>query len=165
MAEAGHPDRVYPAIAEAYSRNTICVGYGTAGVVHALGKSGLEVPREVAERLRRDALADADRLAPGLINGLAGIAWVPADRGHLEEAAHLLDLAQKHPIIEGCATYAEGSAGVALALASRYGHTATRCTWTARSPSPTRCRRTPGSSRCSASTTRSACSTAGPASP
>lgn len=123
MADVERPGWVYPTIAEGFLSNTLCVSYGTTGVVHALRKSGLEVPETVVSRLCRDAMDQADRLAPGLFVGLAGIAWVLADSGRLEEAGHLLDLAVKHPVLAESATFATGCAGVALASAALYGHT------------------------------------------
>lgn len=123
MADPDHPLRIYPTIAEGYTTNTLCVGYGTAGVIHALRASGLDIPDAAVERLRREAVDRADELAPGLLAGLAGIAWVLADCGLPEEAGHLLDLAAKHPLTERNATYAEGGAGVAMASGALFGHT------------------------------------------
>lgn len=123
MADADHPLRMYPTVAEGYAANTICVGYGTAGVIHALRKSDLDVPPEALERVRREAVDQAGSLGPGLMTGLAGIAWVLADSGLPEEAEYLLGLAIKHPITEQNATFAEGAAGVAMAAAALFGHT------------------------------------------
>ncbi|WP_432838231.1 class III lanthionine synthetase LanKC [Dactylosporangium sp. CA-092794] len=123
MADVDNPERVFPTIAEGYAANTVCVAYGTAGVVHALRRAGRPLPDGLLDRLRRDALDKAADLAPGLYVGTAGIAWVLADCGLLEEAAHLLAMAEQHPVTGDCATMFGGSAGVALAHLAFYGHT------------------------------------------
>ncbi|MDH6580168.1 class III lanthionine synthetase LanKC [Kitasatospora sp. MAP5-34] len=123
MADAGHPARMFPTIAEGYQTNTLCLAYGAAGVVHALHRAGRPLPEGVLARLGREALAGADALAPGLYVGLAGIARVLADQGRLDEARALLDTADRHPLTESCATLYGGSAGVALAHLALYGHT------------------------------------------
>jgi hypothetical protein len=123
MADAGHPDRVFPTVPEGYQTNTLCVAYGTAGVVHALRQAGRPLPDGVADRLRRDALASAGQLGPGLQVGLSGIAWVLADLGLLAEARDLLAAADRHRLTSECATLYGGSAGVALAHLALYGHT------------------------------------------
>ncbi|WP_069811738.1 class III lanthionine synthetase LanKC [Streptomyces sp. TP-A0874] len=123
MAEPDHPDRVFPTVAEGYTANSLCVAYGTAGVVHALHKAGRAVPEGVLERLRSDALAEAGDLPPGLHFGLAGIAWVLADQGLLTEATDLLARATEHPLTGSCATLAGGAAGVALTHLALHRHT------------------------------------------
>ncbi|MFE1959318.1 class III lanthionine synthetase LanKC [Streptomyces sp. NPDC059479] len=125
MADLGHPDRVFPTIPDGYRTNTLCVAYGTAGVVHALGRAGRALPDGLLERLRRDALAARNDLAPGLYVGLAGIARTLADRGLLDEARELLTVADRHPLTTGAAsaTLYGGSAGLALAHLALYGRT------------------------------------------
>ena len=123
MADADHPERVFPTVVRGYQTNTLCVAYGTAGVIHALARAGRPLPDGVLERLRRDALAARGELAPGLHVGLAGIAWVLADRGLLDEARDLLALAGRHPLTGECATLSNGSAGVALTHLALYGRT------------------------------------------
>lgn len=123
MAEPGHPDRVYPTIPQGFASNTLCVAYGTAGVVHALRRSGRPVPDDIVARLRRDTVRSIPDLAPGLLYGLAGIAWVLADLGHVDEAVDLLAEADRHPLVGARATYGSGSAGLAMAHLALYGHT------------------------------------------
>ena len=123
LADLDHPLRVFPTSPEGHQTNTVCVAYGTAGVVHALRRAGIALPEGLLERLRRDALESVDKLGPGLYVGLAGIAWVLADCGLLDEARHLLKAADDHPLVDENATLFGGSAGVALAHLALYGHT------------------------------------------
>ncbi|MFF7194318.1 lanthionine synthetase LanC family protein [Streptomyces sp. NPDC008079] len=125
MADPAHPDRVFPTIAEGYQSNTQCLAFGTAGVVHALTRAGRALPDGVLERLRHDALGGVGKLPPGLFAGTAGIAWVLADQGMLDEARDLLTAADRHPIIASgaSATLYGGTSGVALTHLAMYGHT------------------------------------------
>jgi tRNA A-37 threonylcarbamoyl transferase component Bud32 len=123
MAEVDHPDRIFPTIAQGYYTNTLCVAYGTAGVVHALRRADQALPKGVLDRLRRDALTNVDKLAPGLYVGSSGIAGVLAECGLLDEARDLLAAADRHPLTGECATLYGGAAGVALAHLVLYGHT------------------------------------------
>jgi tRNA A-37 threonylcarbamoyl transferase component Bud32 len=129
-ADPEHPDRLFPTGPTAYSTNQLCVAHGAAGVVHALGRAGVELPAGVLERLTRDALDQSGSLPPGLHTGLAGIAWVLADHGCLDEAAKLLELADAHPLLAersdgtaDVATLAHGRAGVALTHLALHRHT------------------------------------------
>ncbi|MFJ3196802.1 class III lanthionine synthetase LanKC [Streptomyces griseoviridis] len=123
MAEADHPRRVFPTVPEGHLSNTLCLAYGTAGVVHALRRAGTPLPDSVLGRLRTDALGAVDSLGPGLWTGLAGIARVLADCGHTQEAVDLLAAADRHPLTRSDATLAGGGAGVALTHLALYGHT------------------------------------------
>lgn len=123
MTDLENPDRVYPTVPRGFAANTLCVLYGTAGVVHALRRAGRTLPDGVVGRFRRDAAGSAGRLAPGLYTGLAGIAWVLADLGFVDEARDLLTMADQHPLTRESATLSGGSAGVALAHLALYGHT------------------------------------------
>nr|BFE70241.1 hypothetical protein GCM10020092_035420 [Actinoplanes digitatis] len=123
MADLDHPDRVFPTIPQGYASNTVCLAYGTAGVVHALRRLDRPLPPGLLERLRRDALAGAADLGPGLFAGTAGIARVLADCGLTEEAGTLLAAADRHPLTASSATLFGGSAGVALTHLALFGHT------------------------------------------
>ncbi|MEU6621012.1 class III lanthionine synthetase LanKC [Streptomyces litmocidini] len=113
-ADAGRPEWAFPPSPEAFRTNNVCLAYGTAGVVHALHRAGVEVPEEIRERLRRDALALRDALPPGLLVGSAGIARVLAGLGRPDEAVDLLRDADGHPLTVACGTLAGGRAGVGL---------------------------------------------------
>ena len=114
MADLGRQDWVFPPSPQAFGSNTVCVAYGTAGVVHALHRAGVSIPDDIEKRLRHDALARRDELPPGLNTGTAGIARVLAQLGHLDEAIDLTQRADKHPLTASCTTLAGGRAGVGL---------------------------------------------------
>jgi hypothetical protein len=123
MADLDHPTRVFPTIPSGYARNTVCLAYGTAGVVHSLRRLDRPLPAGLLERLRRDAHDSAPDLGPGLFTGTAGLARVLADAGLLDDAEALLANADGHPLTGTSATLSGGSAGVALTHLALYGHT------------------------------------------
>jgi len=112
IADPDRPDWVFPPPPQAFATNTVCVAYGTAGVVHALRRAGVPIPEMIEKRLRHDAFALREQLPPGLDVGTAGIARVLAGLGHLDEAIDLTQGAEIHPITASCATLAGGRAGV-----------------------------------------------------
>ncbi|MFD5560967.1 class III lanthionine synthetase LanKC [Kitasatospora griseola] len=122
-ADPEHPLRTFPTVPQGYGSNTLCVVYGAAGVLHALNRCGIEAPEGALERLRRDALADAGKLAPGLYVGLSGIAWVLAEHGLIDEARSLLDTADAHPLVGQSATLHGGAAGLAMGHLALYRRT------------------------------------------
>ncbi|MET8154325.1 class III lanthionine synthetase LanKC [Actinoplanes sp. NPDC049668] len=123
MADLTDERRVFPTIPQGHQSNTVCVAYGTAGVVHALHRAGRALPDGLIERLCRDALRQAGELGPGLFAGLAGIAQVLAATGRLDEARELLAVADRHPLTGSCATIFAGAAGVAQTHLSLYWRT------------------------------------------
>ncbi|MEC3992722.1 class III lanthionine synthetase LanKC [Actinacidiphila sp. DG2A-62] len=123
MADPERADTLFPTVPDGYASNTVCVAYGSAGVLHALRHGGVAVDERVVARFRRDALAAAESRPPGLHVGLAGIAWVLADHGRLDEARDLLAAATAHPLTAGRAGFGEGAAGVAMTHLSLFGHT------------------------------------------
>lgn len=118
LAAVARPDGdawIYPPGPEGYATNTLCLAHGTAGVLLALHRWGAEVPPPVLARFRRDALAAADSLPPGLQAGTAGIAWTLTELGLHGEAESLLDRARSHPLLERSTLLGHGAAGVGLA--------------------------------------------------
>ncbi|WP_354637099.1 class III lanthionine synthetase LanKC [Kitasatospora camelliae] len=115
MARPDGRDWVFPPSPRGYAVNTHCLEHGTAGVLLALHRSGTEIPDELVERLRRDALDHAPKLAPGLQNGTAGLAWVLAELGLPTEAEELLDASLRHPLSLASAHLAHGASGIGLA--------------------------------------------------
>ncbi|MEU3464507.1 class III lanthionine synthetase LanKC [Streptomyces sp. NPDC006733] len=113
-ADTRRSDWVFPPSPQAFHTNTVCVAYGTAGVVHALHRAGVPVPEEIGKRLLVDSWALRDQLPPGLNAGMAGIARVLAQLGRLDEATDLLQSAHNHPLTRTCTTLADGRAGVGL---------------------------------------------------
>ncbi|MEV0192840.1 class III lanthionine synthetase LanKC [Kitasatospora purpeofusca] len=115
LADPDRSDWVFPPSPQAFRTNTVCLAYGTAGVVHALHRAGVPVPDEVRKRLREDALSAAETLPPGLAVGSAGAGRALARTGHLDEAVDLLRAADRHPLAATTTTLAGGRAGVGLA--------------------------------------------------
>jgi tRNA A-37 threonylcarbamoyl transferase component Bud32 len=124
------PYRMFPTVPQGYATNTLCVAFGAAGVVHALHHAGLPVEDRVIERLRREALADRAELPPGLHFGTAGIGWVLAEVGLLEEASELVTAASSHPTVVlpdsggfGTGAWGGGTAGIGAAWLALYAYT------------------------------------------
>ncbi|MFJ6904902.1 class III lanthionine synthetase LanKC [Streptomyces griseoluteus] len=115
-------DVVFPTVPRGYESNTRSVAYGTAGVLHALRLAGRETDPTILSRLAESALRERHDAAPGITVGSAGVAWVLADHGMIEEARALLDAAERHPVLAQRATLGEGTAGVALTHLALYGH-------------------------------------------
>jgi hypothetical protein len=122
LLDSGYPDGTVPLGPRSYATNVLSLAHGLAGVVHALGNAGAPV-RELLDRLRRESLRDAGQLPPGLDVGLAGIAWVLARHGLIDEAKALLVEADAHPLLAGRATLGQGRAGVGLAHLALFGQT------------------------------------------
>jgi class III lanthionine synthetase len=114
-ADPDDPDRMFPTVPRGYETNTLCAAYGAAGVVHALHHAGLPVDERVVRRLRDEAWRRRTALPPGLHFGVAGIGWVLAERGLLEEATALVGAAAAHPALASSATWGAGVAGVGAA--------------------------------------------------
>ncbi|MCO6010976.1 class III lanthionine synthetase LanKC [Actinoallomurus purpureus] len=123
MAEPDHPVRVYPTNPLGHQTDTRAVAAGTAGVLHALHRSGRICDPVVVRRLRDDALAAAPTSAPGLLYGSAGIACVLAELGESDAAETLLASAAAHPLNSTSATLGGGAAGTALGLLVHHRHT------------------------------------------
>ncbi|MFG2140748.1 class III lanthionine synthetase LanKC [Streptomyces sp. NPDC048650] len=114
-ADTGNGVTLFPTVPDGFATNTLGVRHGSAGVLHALQRSGTEVPDAIVARFTRDALASRTVLPPGLFSGSAGLSWVLAEAGRLDEAAALLGCAVDHPVLRDCPDFAHGRAGVAMA--------------------------------------------------
>jgi hypothetical protein len=115
MADHGDPDALFPTVPFGHATNRLCLAYGTAGVIHALHTAGRKLPRVVIDRFRADALRCRADLPTGLHTGSAGIAWVLAELGSIDEAETLLAAADDSPLAQTRATLGEGTAGLAMA--------------------------------------------------
>ena len=120
MTDPAHSSRMVPTVPRAFETNMSCVAYGIAGLVHALHVTGSDVPQEIVARFRKEALANRGELPPGLHVGSAGVAWVLAERGYLDEATELLGDADRNPILLQSTTLGEGVAGVGLTHLAMY---------------------------------------------
>jgi tRNA A-37 threonylcarbamoyl transferase component Bud32 len=122
--------RMYPTAPQGYATSTLCVAFGAAGVVHALHHAGLPVDERVVARLRRESLERRHELPPGLHFGTAGIGWVLAERGQLDEAVELVAAAGAHPtLVEpdtggyGTGAWSGGTAGLGTAQLALHAYT------------------------------------------
>ncbi|WP_283137509.1 class III lanthionine synthetase LanKC [Rhizohabitans arisaemae] len=108
-------DRVFPTVPRGYETNLLSVAYGLAGILHALQVTGSTIPAELVERLRVQAVNGGADLPPGLHIGAAGVGWILADLGLLDEAGDLLTGAARHPVLGTSTTLGEGRAGIGMA--------------------------------------------------
>lgn len=120
-ADPGRADWLFPPPAEAFTTNTHCLAYGSAGVLHALHDARVPIPPELTDRFRRDVLAAAGDLPTGLQDGLAGIAVVLAELGDLDLAHDLIDRALRTPPTGGGLWF--GAAGTGYAALRVADHT------------------------------------------
>ncbi|GAA3903190.1 class III lanthionine synthetase LanKC [Streptomyces gulbargensis] len=117
-ATPGREDRFFPGdIAQfATAGGGMSVGYGTAGVLHALREVGAPRCPEAEDRLLRYAKEPGSGTPLGFYDGLVGVAWTLDRLGHTAAALELaaLVLEQDHdalaPDLHG------GTAGIGLAL-------------------------------------------------
>jgi hypothetical protein len=114
VADPHHPDHVFRWAPQGYLTNALSVADGLAGVVHALHTARVHLPGGLLDRLATDALAQRDELPPGLHVGSAGIAWVLAELGRIDEARAMLDAADDHAATATSATLGQGRAGIGL---------------------------------------------------
>lgn len=91
------------------------LGYGTAGVLHALDAAGERCP-EAEEWLLARTKAPASGTPCGLYDGLAGIAWTLDRLGHRQEALDLAALVAREPLHALPPGLHGGQAGIALVL-------------------------------------------------
>ncbi len=107
---------LFPADPFMYQTNALSLGFGACGVLAAMRKSGLEVPRAAYDWLeRRLDECDPRDLAPGLLTGSAGIAWCLSELGLGDRAAALMAHANASPLLERHHSYLHGMAGVGMA--------------------------------------------------
>ncbi|MHC3426883.1 class III lanthionine synthetase LanKC [Streptomyces sp. DT18] len=91
------------------------LGYGTAGVLHALHAAGERCP-EAEEWLLARTKEPASGTPCGLYDGLAGIAWTLDRLGHTQEALDLAALVAREPLHALPPSLHGGQAGIALVL-------------------------------------------------
>lgn len=110
-------DRLYPGDIGQFliPHGGLSLAYGAAGVIAALTDVGAEVPVEHLTWLSTRA-GDGEVTAPGLFDGLAGIAYALERAGRREDAEQCLVAAQAGPAAPD-ETLLSGLSGVGLALA------------------------------------------------
>ncbi len=105
--------------------DTLAVGVGACGIAHVLAETGRRCPAPLLVWIH-DRLGDLPRYPPGLMNGLAGIAWTLQELGLTGDAAAAMALAFAHPQLLDDSGLFDGVSGVGLAALYLYGRTANR---------------------------------------
>ncbi|WP_243027422.1 class III lanthionine synthetase LanKC [Thermus albus] len=124
LEQAADPARptLFPSDPFAVLTNPLSLGFGAGGVLYALHKAGFSLNESwrkwFIDRARR---ADPQDFPPGLLTGLAGIAWVLLELGEVEVAREVLGRANHHPSLEDYTLY-YGLSGVGLANLHFYLH-------------------------------------------
>jgi tRNA A-37 threonylcarbamoyl transferase component Bud32 len=113
-ADLHRKDRLFPADPMVYQTNPLGLAHGAAGVLYALNRVEGSVEPRLVERLLKEEITAAD-YAPGMQNGLAGIAWTMLDLGRADEARAVLDKGAAHPLLGASSDLSHGLAGWGLA--------------------------------------------------
>ncbi len=113
-ADPQRSDRLYPADFRVFDTNPLSVGYGAAGVIGALHRSGITPPAEHVAWLLRTPVTP-QRYPPGLMLGSSGIAWTLLELGAHDDARRTLACGEDHPLRDRAPGLAYGKAGWALA--------------------------------------------------
>ncbi|WP_267245644.1 class III lanthionine synthetase LanKC [Streptomyces sp. PR69] len=113
-------DRFFPGdIAQfAAAGGGLSFGYGTAGVLYALGESGAPRCDEAEEWLLKRTAQPESGTPLGFFDGLAGLAWTLDRLGRRERALQLAELVLKQPWDALGPGLHSGAAGLGLALDS-----------------------------------------------
>ena len=109
-------DILIPTDPFAYLTNGLSLGFGAAGVLYAIKKSGYEIPKKALRWFTdRVVRINSEDFPPGLLTGLAGISWVSWELGYHDLAEKSLKLANSHRLLFEHPSYYYGAAGVGLA--------------------------------------------------
>lgn len=111
------PERtLFPLDPFSHSTNTMSLGLGATGVIHAFHGVGHQPSPAVMERYAQELQAlDRTSLPPGFLTGLAGIAWSALLRGEVELARSLLDSADGSDLLHAHHSLYHGMAGIGMA--------------------------------------------------
>lgn len=108
-------DRLYPGdIAQFQPDGGSSLGYGAAGVLYALARTGVDRPEVHDSWLRRRALEPVARL--GLYDGRHGVAHVLSELGYRSDALDTVQLALEQPVEGQELGLHSGLAGIGLNL-------------------------------------------------
>ncbi|MDX2153866.1 MAG: class III lanthionine synthetase LanKC [Bryobacteraceae bacterium] len=118
-ADPSRHDRLFPADLFVFETNPLSLAYGACGVLHALHRIERSVPPSFADWVLRHPVA-TDAYPPGLYLGQAGVAWVLADMGYLDQAVDLARAARHHPLLWDSAGILYGAAGYGLTCLHLY---------------------------------------------
>ncbi len=112
-ATPGRDDRLFPSDFRVFRTNRLSLAYGAAGTLAALHRLERPIPQGLTDWLS-ERLPEADRFAPGLGIGQAGIAWALEELGMTREAQRLLRSSAAHPLLDISPSLFAGQAGWGL---------------------------------------------------
>lgn len=117
LEHAANPsgEMLFPSDPFASLTNPLSLGFGAGGVLYVLQRVGYRIP----DSWKRWFLDHAKRIdplefAPGLLTGLAGIAWTLLELGEVETARKVLCHANRHPRLDEDYTFYYGISGVGM---------------------------------------------------
>lgn len=116
-------DRLFPGDIEQFRSGGLTLGYGAAGVLHALAVSGAGRFPEHEEWLARRATSPVSGTGIGFYDGLHGVAYALEHLGHRQKALDVLDICLRQPWAELDLSLSHGLSGIALNLAELAGRT------------------------------------------
>jgi hypothetical protein len=118
-AEPDRADRLFPADPALHGSNPLSLGWGAAGVLHAVNATGRAVPRHLVSWLLTQQVTP-ETYPPGLYAGSSGVAWALWEMGLHEVALRTLRAAHGHPLLETSPGIFYGVAGYGLACLHFY---------------------------------------------
>jgi hypothetical protein len=107
-------DRLFPSDLMVFRTNPQSVAYGAAGVIYSLNRIHGCVPIELRDWLLRKPVTNSTH-PPGLYVGKAGIAWILAELGYLNEAAEMVRTARSHSLLWQSPNIMYGASGYGMA--------------------------------------------------
>lgn len=111
VMDTGQSERVFP-VGSALT-DPMTVDHGMLGIAYVWHQVNKELPPQFDEWIRRRFHAAGQR--PGLMNGLAGAAWVLASLGRQKMAVAAIKSASLHPLLFQKMSLGHGAAGYGLA--------------------------------------------------
>lgn len=106
-------DRLFPSAGTVFRTNPLSIAHGACGVAYFLNKTTGRLADPVADWILQ-SLQELPYLPPGLYIGLAGIAWVLAECGFLNEAKTIFSKSIGHRLLPDAVDLYYGVAGWGL---------------------------------------------------
>ena len=120
----GESGALFPADPFMHHTNSLSLGFGACGVLYALKKSGVEIPKRAFDWLEQKLdKINRDELTPGLLTGTAGIAWCLSELGFANRAAEFMKITNESAALKRHHSYFYGIAGIGMANLHFYAHT------------------------------------------
>lgn len=101
--------------------NPLSLGFGSGGVLYVLNKIGKPIPQEWRRWfLQKTRTVNPQYYPPGLLTGMAGLAWILLELGEKELGEQLLEEANRNPLLTSDYTLYYGMSGVGMANLKYY---------------------------------------------